>query len=346
MSSSPSVPALLINDTRVDLHHGCSRVMRAIQELSESSGLAIGHAIPAHTEWRREPRHLRAFEKARIVIVNGEGSIHHDRVQGRWLLEAAEYARSLGIPAVLINASWQANGEGFASLLKHFALVALRDERSAAEVRSRGIECRVVPDMSLFFESPEGSSRNGIGFTDAVIREVVLEMESLLRRNAGHTAAIQYSGNGAAGVYRFFRNYVGKADLARPGVLLQTLRARAAQLRSGCVDDEAFMRQIANLRLLVTARFHAATFALAARTPLIMVAPPAEARETDGNKLVGLLDAAGLERWRLATTAQIDQKFLEEASNWHGDEKSRLEDFLRASRQRMRGLFTDIRALA
>jgi hypothetical protein len=334
MTGRTAIPVVVVNDTRVDRHHGCGRVMRTLLGLAEANGLDVIATAPAHADWRADPAFMAALDRARLVIVNGEGTLHHDRPAGVRLLEAGAEARARNIPAALINASWQANGPDLAARLTDFALVAARERRSAAEIAAAGHTARVVPDLSLYEPVEPPSPRQGVGFTDSVVRHLIPALEAARRRVGGQPAPIQYGG----GLLSWVRQGLAREDLARPGRLIALTAARLASAPARVADDGAYMARIAALDLLVTGRFHAATFALAAGTPLL-------ALDSNTHKIAALVEDAGLDPRRLLEPHELTLARLTAAS-WTAAERANLADYLADGRRATEALFGDLAKLA
>lgn len=339
MTVTSPIPVVLINDTRADRHQGCWRVMRTLETLLAEAGMQVIAAAPTHADWREDSAVKAALPYARLVVVNGEGTIHHDRPAGARLLEVGAEARKWGVPAALINASWQANGPALAAKLADFAIVSVREQMSAAAIEAAGGTCRVVPDLSLYLPVPPAPTREGVGFTDSVLRETALALEDVRKRLGGRALPIQFSRPGLAGALAFVREGVGKADLARPAFLARTVAARLTAHAAQTLGDEAYMAKMAGLELLVTGRFHAATFALAAGTPLLAV-------ESNTHKITATLTDAGLEPWRVVQPEALTPELLERARHWTPGEQDNLADWLARGRVATQGLFADLARLA
>lgn len=112
---------------------------------------------------------LAAIEAADAVIVNGEGSIHHNGPIAADLACLAPYSRSLGKPCYLINSLVQANGPAIMADLSAFSSIWTRDRRSADELRKHGIASEVCCDLSFFhdFARHQGNGRGGITIDSA-----------------------------------------------------------------------------------------------------------------------------------------------------------------------------------
>lgn len=108
------------------------------------------------------------FEKADLVVINGEGSIHHGR--NLHLIQlAAEY------PSVLVNCVYQENPQ--LPELKKFLHISARESHSVREINSQGAACELVPDM-LFacnylrsFPRRQIAPTQALGVTDNVVKQ-------------------------------------------------------------------------------------------------------------------------------------------------------------------------------
>ncbi|MBI1404574.1 MAG: hypothetical protein GC145_00440 [Caulobacter sp.] len=330
---------VVINDTRTDLHHGCWRVMRTLEAQLERVGLEIIARAPAHADWRQDAAVIAAMDRAALVVVNGEGTLHHDRPAGAALLAAAAAARERSIPAALINASWDANGPDFGQALKAFSLVSAREQRSADQMRAAGTTARVVPDLSFFEPVTPATIRRGVGFTDSVLREAAVALEQARRRLGGRALPIHFNRPGLVGDLKNLRDGVARSDLARPGFLLASLSARLAWRRAEMTREQDYMAAVAGLALMVTGRFHAATFALAAGTPLLAV-------DSNTHKIAATFEDAGIADWRRVAPERLDAALLDRAARWAPEEAEALEAFLADGRRRTLTLFDDLARLA
>lgn len=337
---------LVVNDTRVDRHHGCQAVMGTISSLLRRNRMEPVLFWPAHTDWRRDRAFEETLASVDLVLINGEGTIHHDRQAGRQLLELGARARAEDVPVALINAGWEANGPDLVSLLDDFDLVAARDSRSAERMRAGGATVQVVPDLSLWFARaqgiiPHGSGpRAGIGVTDNVDRFKALTLERVRSDCGGQLVSIVHGGPGPVGWIRFLREGVALSrDLRHPARLSALLRLRHRLWWQGSADSQRFLTGLGTLKLLVSGRFHACTLALAAGTPLI-----AQASNTD--KIAALFHDAHLDSWR--HEGALDAARVHEASErgWAEKEFRNLCDYLDEASTSAETLFSDLATLA
>jgi polysaccharide pyruvyl transferase WcaK-like protein len=340
------IPVLVMNDTRVDNHHGCFSVMTAIERLLEANGMEAVAFWPAHAEWRGNATFEAALQRARLVIVNGEGTLHHDLPAGRRLLELGSVAKSNAIPAALINTGWEANGPEFSDMLRDFALISARDSLSAKAMGVKPADVRVVPDLSFYFaqtnpENPRqhaSKNRDGIGFTDNVDRFKVPGLERLRRACNGRTISIAHGDDDS--YLRFLRDGISiREDLKKPGFALALLRARHQLWTHRFPDTTAFLKTLSEFQLIVSGRFHACTLALTQGTPFV-------AQSSNTGKIAALARDAGLDEWRTSIMSTKDEIVKAAAHGWSKAETENRLAYIGDARLKAEMLFADLRKLA
>lgn len=151
----------LINDTSLfNDHFGCQLVGQTFREQFSKHGLNLKICLPLSFELDEV---APALEECDLVVVNGEGSIHHGRNQH--LVELASR-----FPAVLVNCVYQDNPDW--PELAAFQYVAVRESLSADYLREKQINCEVVPDLlfasALLHAFPKPAGQEDLGLTDNV----------------------------------------------------------------------------------------------------------------------------------------------------------------------------------
>lgn len=143
---------ILLNDTRaIDgaLHLGCNVVTEHIHGQMAALGLAFhGCANNAH-----ECQALLADSRladVRLVVLNGEGSVHHDSARMVELFDfCAHLKQRQGVASVLINSVWHENTAILGERLKCFDLVTVRESASLKAIRAWRSDAQLVPDLSF-----------------------------------------------------------------------------------------------------------------------------------------------------------------------------------------------------
>ena len=333
------VTAVLLNDTRNDHHHGCSIVVETILDLASHSGIRILGTSPVHADWRQNSSFKALMDSADLVIVNGEGTIHHDRPAGEHLLAAGLHARSLGKPSALINTTWQANGQRYLEMVSSFDIVSVRESASLTELDEAGVKCRRIADLALCHQPPAATNRSGVVFTDSVLGEATLEIYRKMWALGASPLNILFGRRSPRDFAIAVRRLMRSTNSRNPGALLTALRGATMEWLTQTADREIYLQKLASSELLVTGRFHAMIFALATRTPLLGVS-------SNTSKIESTLADAGLEPWRIVSPGKIDGALLRRASRWSEAEAANLEGFVQTTRADARQLFEDLHAIA
>ncbi|MDB4670727.1 polysaccharide pyruvyl transferase family protein [Pirellulaceae bacterium] len=162
MNSLKPVKVVLVNDTSLfNPHFGCQLVGQTMREQLCRVNAELIAAFPIDFK----PKFAQKFfRQADLVLINGEGSIHHGK--NLHLLHLAdEY------PTALINCIFQDNGTQ--SSLKNLLYISTRESLSAEEIRKSGPDCDVVPDLlfasSMLRATPRTVSKIELGITDNVV---------------------------------------------------------------------------------------------------------------------------------------------------------------------------------
>jgi len=147
--SQPKI--VLMNDTDVDgQHFGCQRVMSTIRRNIDQRGGDIIGSVKVGMPWHKLPSARALLEAADLVVINGEGTLHHSKKRGKWLLEAANFASAKGAKVALINALWQDNKQEWGALAAPIDYVACRDSRSARDLGTAlGRDVPWMGDLSM-----------------------------------------------------------------------------------------------------------------------------------------------------------------------------------------------------
>lgn len=333
------IKAILINDTSADRHYGCDRVIGTIERQTAANGMTIIARSPVHYDWREDSKIVEAIARADIVLVNGEGTVHSGRSAARNLVSVAEHCSGSGKPAILFNTCWFDNGPELADMARDFALITVRESESERQLKAAGLDCRCIADLALNGSIEPSPQRSDIGVTDSALSDVALELDLLRRRIGGLPVTLFHGQKGAVGLRFFLRQYGARRLLGRPAALVRAIRASAATYACQAPSTEALIGKISGLELLITGRFHAAIFALAAMTPVLAV-------ESNTPKISATLADAGIEPWRTQSTVAFDDNLVRRASAWSSDEKANIRDFLSDNRKRQSQLFKDLAALA
>jgi polysaccharide pyruvyl transferase WcaK-like protein len=224
--------------------------------------------------------------------------------------------------------------------LRHFSLVAVRDSRSAAEVRCLGGECRVLPDLSLYLPWPATDyERREMAVTDSVDRETTLRLDAVRRAMGADWLPIQARGSGVLEAIAFVRYGIARSDVRDLRMAWAMARARISMSHARRASPDMFLDDLSRLQLLVSGRFHACALAMLTGTPFVSV-------PSNTGKIQALLHDAGLSQWRCKP--DLSPLGLRDAwrTGWELGEQAALMEYIAAGRAATDLLFRDIRSLA
>ncbi|GAF84656.1 unnamed protein product, partial [marine sediment metagenome] len=149
----------ILNNTE-DYHFGSKMVIKTLREQLELRGCELNGSIPRRESWKQ---HREDLDKADLLVVNGEGTLHHGRKQE--LFEVADY-----YPTALINAT--IDEYILPDEAKQFEYVAMRESLSAEYWEDQfGWLPRVVPDLSLMQDVPRFEPIIDVGLFDSVVNK-------------------------------------------------------------------------------------------------------------------------------------------------------------------------------
>ncbi|KIT15495.1 polysaccharide pyruvyl transferase family protein [Jannaschia aquimarina] len=329
------IPAVVLNDTRPDHHHGCARVMSVLERRLAKVGIGISAYGMVGLPWRKQPAVVAALPQARLVIVNGEGTLHHGSWRGADLLSIAEAPEAARARCVLVNALFQDNPASWRAPLDRFDLVSLRDERSAAHYAElTGRTGRVVPDLTLcdgvVGERP--GKRDGLIFGDSVDPDVTATLWKTARQIPGArivpTVTVLKRPKGRNAATRALRGLYSAAY--RHAVMRRFPSLEVLQ------DEASYAAALRSADLHATGRFHGLCFSLITGTPALAVA-------SNSWKIAALLEDAGLRQDRQVAPEAIAAA-VEQPGDWAYDttERAALDEFLANARRKADALFNDI----
>lgn len=293
--------AVILNDTRGDAHFGCARVMASVENGLLQRGVNILATSHVRNDWLRDGPFLAAMDKSDLIVVNGEGTLHHGTKYGERLLCVATHPARQGKKAILINALYQENPPHWGNYLRHFDLRVARDHASQREMeKACSLPVLVCPDLSLsegrieppaiaqarqlitIGDSVQKNKRAALGKLRRVIPDVCsISIRSQLKSPKNYKFATLRS---LRTLYAW--TYDRWATLADPSLIIPT-------------SQDEFLKWLYKSRLHVTGRFHGVCLCLATETPFL-------ALRSNTRKIETLLDFFGLGYNRLMSPEEIE----------------------------------------
>ena len=135
-------------------HKGCEKVMEYLHKDLRKCGHEILESVKGNKDKIDDVQHL--FLEADAVIVNGEGTMHHDRPVPHQLLQVLKNAKTLGKKTALVNTVWQSMtlDDEMKDVLRD-TYISVREVMSARELQKDDIHVDINLDLSYFNDVPE-----------------------------------------------------------------------------------------------------------------------------------------------------------------------------------------------
>lgn len=143
-------PRIRLEGDHGKVHAGCRAVWSVLSDWAASQGELAPRGSPYD-----------------ILVVNGEGSMHHDTRTYRRKMALLAEALDRGKRAWLVNSVWQDNPPEAGAMLRRLEGVRVRETMSRAALAEIGISATAAPDLSYFAALSEPTSE-ATDFTGAV----------------------------------------------------------------------------------------------------------------------------------------------------------------------------------
>ena len=262
----------VINDTSRTKHAGCISVMQTIEEQINKTGSVLNYVWPTGYDWQRHIAKFNALcEAVDVIIVNGEGTIHHtsSRSYASSICAVAPYIKqTFNKPVYLINATLRCLDVNAIDNLKSFDGVYIRDEESEQILRKHQIACNLVPDLALFSEMVQ-QYRN----SSHIKNKNILVTDSVLPDVSQHLKIIakQVNSNFLMMERHEVKTVWAKKLRSLRCLLLPPSLAPLAKTQSHSNTLSDFLENIVSTNFILTGRFHSVIFAVALKTPFLAI---------------------------------------------------------------------------
>ena len=339
------VRVALLNDTDKDGHHfGCARVMGGIRQALANRGMSVELAVPSAVEWAKSESLIKGLASVDLILINGEGTLHHGRPKAKWLLDVADHPALKDVPKAVVNMLWQDNPPEWGTLLGRFDLAQARDSKSAAEAaRMSGLEISSFADYSVCWPLPPmaNAERQGIVVGDSVSGRMSAHLADFaIRLRNEKQAPVQF----VPVITEASTQERHKKLSTRVRFFLADLRLRLktkGRHQVHWVDDvDAYIAKLSASELSVTGRFHSVCLSIATRTPFL-------AMTSNSRKIEALMEDCGLSRDRIVAPDQLTTALVTSRSWDYSDEElSNIDAYLTKGAEGLETTFDRLKTLA
>lgn len=249
----------VFNDTAPSRHFGCEAVMAAIDASVAARGARITYRHPVTKPWQADSRALAAIDDADMVLVNGEGTIHHGKPAAARLARLGPHCTARNKPCFVINATIQANNQAVMRDLAAFNGIWVREGRSADEAKRSGIAAEICGDLSFFHSLPQHDGGPDRGLVlDSADPAITAEMAAIAATLKADFVAMRHNRKGM------------KAYKKQP-LRWRYEAGKPTAIVAGVGTFQQFAAFLAHRRFLVTGRFHGLCFAVNSGVPFSIV---------------------------------------------------------------------------
>lgn len=329
---------IILNDTSNESHHGCVLVMENINKLLKKNNMEVICTNPSGVDWKKNISLLESIPRCDLILVNGEGTLHHAQPVARDLISIAKYVKqNYKIPVVLINTTYEENGDDFAEYTRCFDLIYVRENLSKNELKKYGINSKVVPDMTFYskFDLSKKVNQNLIGVTDSVYINKSRELfQFALRKNYEYLPILTFPKNNRSIKEKisFMRFMIFRKSIP----ILLYIRAifdyRIAKMLHYTCDYHNYIKKISDLDLLIVARYHSLCFALKTLTPFFYI-------ESNSFKMKGLLDDIDIRFSKLLSSNNLENLIPYKFSQ---EELKNISSYINTAPDRIELMFSEI----
>ena len=331
----------IFNDTRYEYHHGCTMVMSAIFNVLRLRKVSIIGTSPAGHNWREDESLLFNLTQADLIIVNGEGTMHHSNHGAHLLAEVAEHCSTIHKPCHLINAVFDSNNIEIANMVRKFDSVYVRENYSKRELKKIDIKSEVIPDLSFYWIGKTTKSRsNKIGITDSVAN---MGLNKLLFSKARMmdakylpilTHPFPVSKRSLKGWLIFLRYLLGYLTYWSIR-LFNDITIERKQKYYFTSSSLRYMSKVASCAGLLTGRYHGLCFAIITNTPFLVMS-------SNSHKIEGLLADIGIGLDRLISKSDLELENKIKIPEFSKKELDQILDYSSHAKTRIERMFDDI----
>lgn len=353
MRQDSLLKAIVFNDTSYDDHHGCQIVMRQIYRLAEDSEIRITQCCPIFHDWRNDASLKKNICQMDLCIINGEGSLHHDRPAVFKYLDLAEYCQKNNVPCFLINAIWQDNEKGNTKA-HFFTRIFVRDKESQDNLKHAGVGAQLVPDLTLSYETRHRATIERK--PELMINGSVLAprmKEAWLASQSREHGPVRYVSIRTIPPIQWQKGFPSQV----PGNILKQIKCYRHILasyfcpkhrddpkslsrfrwRHAILSTQRFIHALQSARGVITGRFHCVTLALVTRTPFFAI-------PSNTKKIEPLLNELGM-AYRLHDSYHAALQDCHRLP-YTPEEITRIDAYLQMAENQCTAMFREMRLIA
>ncbi|WP_122055921.1 polysaccharide pyruvyl transferase family protein [Vibrio sp. Evd11] len=294
--------------------------------------------------WKNSEFLKRKIIQSDKVIVNGEGTIHHNTKNGKLLIELAKFSASYDVKSFLINMTYQDNDESYIDYLKYFNRIYVRESYSHKQLEDHNISSKVIPDLSLFNDQENKSKKNGkYLITDSVKKDITKELLDKFSHHPSTSFISVFNENifyksksKGSTLMRIIRNNSFKNILSKSYNALKKRITSEKILPIFYVEThQEYDDEISRHKLALCGRFHTMMFCINNGTPFI-------ALKSNSHKVEGVINDIGLDVNKfIVDINKIDIDYLDDFI-LTDNERELIKGYRNIAKSKIDSMFKDI----
>ena len=345
---NPSIKkVILLNNTINNYHHGCDLVITNLKKLLKKNNFEIILSVNNGKNWISINNFDDYIKKSDLIIINGEGTIHHNQKIGIDLLKISEYAKLRNTPCYLINATYENNDFLYQKYLKLFELIFVRDSFSNNELKKININSKICPDLTFYYKNDinnfKKSKNNKILITDSNCKEITLNLFDLYLSNK---KKYKYSTILKSSIDLIDTNYINikkiKYIVKQSIYNFCKIKPKDNDINRfyGLNNLKKFLLLINNSKYVISGRFHVICFCILLEIPFLSI-------NSNSQKINSLINDIGLNNKRLINKEKINyikinDNYIFEQIKFSKIEKLKITNFKIAAKKKIDSMFQSI----
>ena len=270
---------LLVNDTSLVCHHGCTLLMQCIYELFKKNNIIIKDRIFFEENFTNYLSKKMDFD---LILINGEGTIHGKKnADVKKVKQIFDFIKSIkmdyNIPIIIFNSTISSLNKKQLKILRMVDKFYVREFYSYNYLKLNKINSMIVPDLLSLLKFKDNKIGSNVLVNDSSIKVNNKKLKQFSKFNNYTYEPILYNN-----YLRYLRYFIYKS---KSFYKLEFVTKFYLIIKKHYVS--IFLNKINNSKFIVTGRFHAIFIALARMKPFYTF-------ESDTYKTRGLLDMIGL----------------------------------------------------
>ncbi len=320
---------LLVNDTSLVCHHGCTLLMSTIYNEFKKNNIIIKDKIYFE-------QNLQTFfsEKKRnydLILINGEGTIHGkknaDKKKVNEILQFIKnFKKEYKTPIILFNSTITALNQKQLNILKMVNKIYVREQYSQSYLSQNRINSKVIPDFLSVIYCKKKISGSKTIITDSSLIQKTLQLKNFCVSNKFTFVPLLYFN-----YLRYFRFAVINLFLPLKLNFMVNLYLYLKYNYS-----RKFLDNFNNSKIIITGRFHAIFLSIAMMKPFYTF-------DGDTHKVRGLIEMIGLND-RIINISKLKKNEIN-LKKYSASEIYKIKRFKKKSKKLILTFFRDLKNL-